>query len=422
MNLRHAPSPPPENCFRDIYEQYADDAAFLWVMRSVAVDQPHYTKEDLARLERRIQYSLDGLMSSTDLGWSLCEAALAMEGAGEVFIAAVTAFKSHESGKIKQAVDAGLASGAAFPGLVSALGWLRPELALPWIERFLISKDLNHKHLGLAACSARRHDPGEALVKLLNRDDCLQHKKLHARALRLIGELRRLDLMPVLSRAMAADDEEVAFWANWSAILLGNRAAVTQLKPYLFKDGPFQDRAIQIAFRVLPVEQARQWIMGMAQEETLGRAVIRATAVLGDPHAVNWLILEMQKSALARAAGEAFTMITGIDLEEQRLIQVQPPEVERVPNDDPQDGNVAMDEDEKLPWPDAEKIALRWQQQGRNFIIGQRYFMGRPISSPWLLDCLEHAAQRQRHAAALELALTDPAHPLHNTRGMVVQQ
>lgn len=407
--------------YQNIFSRYVDDASFLWILRTIAVKQPNYSKDDIAELERRIEYNLDGLMSSMDLGWRVCESALAMGESGEVFTAAVTAFKSHEVKKIELVVDAGLQDDQTFKGLVSALAWLTAELVNPWVNKFLISKNLDHKYLGLAVCSVRRHDVGDYLARILFRDDCQQHKKLYARALRLIGELRRQDLMPALKQAISSDDRDVAFWANWSAILLGNRSAVNNIKGYLLNGEAHQRRAIHIAFRVLPVDQARQWISEMAKDETLGRAVIQATAVLGDPHAVNWLIQKMKEPASARVAGEAITMITGIDLIQHRLTKAMPVNLESMPNDSVDDDNVTMDEDDKLPWPDAEKITMFWQQQGRNFIIGQRYFMGQLISTPWLLKLLEHANQRQRCAAALELALTDPAHGFYNTQGRVLQ-
>lgn len=400
--------------YHNIFSRYVDDASFLWLLRTIAVKQPSYSKDDITRLEKWIEYNLDGVMSSIDLGWHVCESALAMGEPGEVFTAAVTAFKSHEVKKIELVVDAGLQDDQTFKGLVSALGWITAELVNPWINEFLISKNLDHKYLGLAVCSVRRHDAGDYLTKILSRDDCRQHKKLYTRALRLIGELRRQDLMPALKQAISSDDRDVVFWASWSAILLGNRSAVNNLKGYLRNGEAHQRRAIHIAFRVLPVDQARQWISEMAKDETLGRAVIQATAVLGDPHVVNWLIQMMKEPASARVAGEAITMITGIDLIQHSLTKA-------MPNNGVDDDNVAMDEDDKLPWPDAEKIAMLWQQQGRNFIIGQRYFMGQLISTPWLLKQLEHANQRQRCAAALELALTDPAHGFYNTQGRVLQ-
>lgn len=402
--------------YRNTFEGGVVDAAFLWLLRSIAVDQPHYTPGDLADLERRLDIQLNHLMSSLDLGWQACEAGLALQQPGEAFTAAVIALRSHDIHKIQTAIQSSLAIPATFKGVVSALGWLPAEIARPWVERLLKGKDMSHKYLGVAACSARREDPGELLNDILKREDCRQHQLLHARALRLVGELRRQDLMPALQQNVNASDGVLAFWANWSAILLGQQALVVNLRPFVLKPGPLQARAIQLAFRVLPVEQGREWISGMAQDTANLRAVITATAILGDPHAINWLISRMPDPLQSRLAGEAFTAITGIDLEKHSLTATPPTGLAPIANDNPEDHFMGLDEDENLPWPDAGKIAALWRDHGQHFLVGRRYFLGKAITPEWLRNRLQEGTQRQRHAAALELALVDSQYRLVNTR------
>lgn len=403
-------SPNRTHAYEDMYGEYVTDASFLWLLRSIRVNQAHYTVEDMAILEQRIEDQLDGLTASIDPGWTACEAALELEEPGEVFVATVTAMRSHEIPKIQKAVQVGMASERTFSALVSALGWLPAEIARPWTERLLQGKDMQHKYLGLAACSVRREDPGEILSDILKREDCRQHVNLHARALRLIGELRRCDLAPALIGAQASDNDTVRFWALWSTILLGDSTAAQAMRPYVLQPGPHRAKAIQLAFRALPIEHAREWISALAHDPVHWRAVITATGVLGDPHAVNWLIGKMTDPKQARLAGEAFTAITGIDLEKHELTMA-PPVQEPIS----EDNDVGLDDDENLPWPDAERIATLWRQHGSNFKTGQRYFLGKPITADSLKHTLTAAYQRQRHAAALELALIDPQSRFINT-------
>ncbi len=418
MDTTQSPQFNSAHAYRDLYSQYAIDAAFLWLLRSVAVDQPHYASEDLAALEGRLEAQLDGLMTAPELGWSAAEAGLELEEAGEVFTAACAALRSREMARIQQAVEAGLASSAVTKGLVSALGWLPAGVVNPWIEKFLSGKDMRHKYLGVATCSVRRHDPGEVLTSILDREDCRQHTHLYARALRLVGELRRQDLMPAVQAARVSKEPGIRFWGTWSAILLGDRSAVPDLQTFVFEEGPNQARALQLAFRVLPIEQARMWVSNLAKDPAQARTVITATGILGDPHAVNWLIAKMAEPALARLAGEAFTHITGIELERHELLAAVPADQAPIPNDDPDDAYVGLDEDENLPWPDAGKVAALWRAHGQHFLVGRRYFMGRPITAELLKDKLVHGFQRQRHAAALELALLGEM-PLPNTRARI---
>jgi len=406
-----------QNAYAHNYEHYVGDAAFLWILRSLAVTQPHYTANDIWELEQRIEVSLDGLMTSIDMGWQACESALELQEPGEVFAATVIALRSHEVSKIQKTVEVGLENDLATPGLISAMGWLPADITNPWTERFLKSKEMSHKYLGTAICSVRRQDPGKLLTNILLRDDCLQHEKLYARALRLTGELRRQDGMPAINQAMSADSEGIRFWATWSAALLGHQGCAHNFQPFIAEMGPYQNQAIQLAFRILPVEQAREWISKLVEDESQVRAVIKAIGVLGDPHAINWLIHKMQVPEVARLAGEAFSHITGIDLKKNQLLMEFPDSpLPSIPDDEIENNHIGLDEDEHLPYPDAEKITAIWREHGQHFIVGHRYFMGHPVTAPEALkEIVKKGTQRQRHAAAMELALTENGLPLANT-------
>jgi len=406
-----------QTAYRDIYEQYATDAAFLWLLRSIAVKQPHYNKQELGALEKRLDAQLNGLMTSLDAGWAACKKGLELEEPGEIFTALVIAIRSHDTNKIKQAVDAGLSNNLLKPALYSALAWLPNNLASPWISRFLNGKDMEHKLLGLSACSLKRQDPGEVLIQLLQRKECQMLQPLYARALRLVGELRRQDCMPQLKLASQDERPSIKFWSYWSATLLGHKTCVQQLKPFVFDlKSPFQPIALQLCFRVLPVEEAREWISMLAKDETHSRTIIKATGILGDPHAVNWLIDKMQDKTLAKLAGEAFTVITGADLEKynltSELAQHHPLNID--------DESIELDDDENLPYPDYKKVTKLWRSHGQKFIVGRRYFTGQPINTELLKATIENGNQRQRYSAALELALNDNGFAFENTKAKVV--
>ena len=142
-----------DNAYQGIFEQYITDASFLWLLRSINVNQPHYNLEDLAELEQRIDNNLDALMHNFELSWELCQSELAFEQAGETFTAAIIAFRSRDINKIKFIVQHAFTNDETFKGMVSALGWLPKSLVADWLTKFLYSKDLNHKYLALAVCS-----------------------------------------------------------------------------------------------------------------------------------------------------------------------------------------------------------------------------------------------------------------------------
>ncbi len=404
--------------FDDVVEMHVDEVAFLWLLRSVAVDQPQYSSPEVAAIEERIDKHINALLLHPDLAWTLCQKSMEFQEAGESFSLAVVAFRSLEVKKIQVAVEMGLTNGKTFKGLVSALGWLEQNVSLGWLKKFVFSKNLDHKHLAIAAYSILRVDPGDILTTLFQREDCTGHQALHARALRLIGEIKRADLAPVLEESFSSEEEDVAFWAIWSSLMLGNRAVLGQIKPYVITPGQFQIRAVDLAFRVLTIGEARQWIGEMSQVEGQSRIVLRAIMALGDPHAIGWVLQKMKEPELARLAGETFSTITGIDLEQNKLIN-------DIPNLDDQltlDERLDIDdiqEDENLPWPNSEKIAAVWLQYGQQFIAGQRYFMGKVIEMSYLQKIVLVGSQRQRRGAALQMALLRPEEALINIKSKV---
>lgn len=89
------------------------------------------------------------------------------------------------------------------------------------------------------------------------------------------------------------------------------------------------------------------------------------------------------------------------------------------PNEDPDDDNVALDEDESLPWPDPERVQGWWQANQARFTTtssaGRRVFMGEVPSPAQALQVLREGGQRQRIAAAQWLGPLVPGSKLFQT-------
>lgn len=407
------------NAFRDITEQFVVDASFLWLLRSISVNQPHYFIDDLVKLEKRIDANLDGLMCNFPLAWEICLDELVYEQSGEMFTTAIIAFRSRDVNKIKQVVDHAFCNDETFKGLVSAMAWLPKNLVSEWAERFLYSKDLNHKYLAIAYYSVQRKNPGQILQELFQREDCLAHDKLLSRLLRLVGELKLYTFINQIQPLANHETPEVAFWANWALVMLGEHRRVLTLLDFIKEDSPWENLALQTVFKILPIDKSRKWISESAQKPELIRTVIKATGILGDPHAVPWLIDKMNNFDTAKIAGEAFSLITGIDLERYELSVEPPQDITVVPSDDE---DVSLDADENLPFPDVSKINHTWLRYRDRYKAGSRYLMGievnqnTPATIAKLNHVLKQAAQRQRFSVALTLALIDPQSPFINSK------
>ena len=345
------------------------------------------------------------------VAWELAWQAAEFQEGGEAFVVAMLAFSDGETRKIEAAVNFGMENSATFKGLLSALGWLPFDNIYSWLKRWLSSQNLAHRHLAMVTCSIRRINPQEHLNILLDDARSREYLPLYCRMLRLVGELKRQDLAPILTQAQAHEEPSIAFWACHSSLLLGDGQVLPSLIPHIMQTGPRQATAIEMAFRHPHHTHARQWLNKLACTPGQTRAAIKALAALGDPDGIDWLLTQMMMPEYAKIAGEAFSTITGVDLKQMQLVDHAHTEEDR---DDTL--ALALDEDQHLPMPHAKKVSQYWQQLRPQLTVGQRYFLGQPVTENLLKQTLQQGQQRHRLAAALELALLSPAQIYPNAK------
>jgi len=409
--------------FSRITEQHVDDATFLWLLRSLAVTQPQHTCASIKKLEHRINNHLKGLVVTPKVAWELAWQAAEFQEGGEAFILAMLAFSSENRQKTETAINFGMENPATFNGLLSALGWLPFDKIYAWLKHWLSSQNLAHRHLAIATCSIRRINPHEHLNTLLDDARSREYLPLYGRMLRLVGELKRQDLAPILTQAQNHEDPSVAFWACRSSLLLGDSQVLQRLLPYIMQTGPLQMASIEIAFRHPQNTHARQWLDKLACSPGQIRSAIKALAALGDPHGIDWLLEQMAIPEHAKIAGEAFSSITGVDLKQIQLIDTINTKEDDIEEDEDIDDALllAQDEDQYLPVPHVEKINQHWQQIRQQFTAEQRYFLGQPVTVDLLKQTFLHGQQRHRLAAALELALLIPLQIYPNAKATLYQ-
>ena len=403
-----------------IIAQFAEEAAFLRHLRTRVVVAPHFTLDDLVKLDERIEAHIDGLRVAGDAGWEMCLKSLGGEAPEDCFAPSVLALESGNAGRIQAVLDAIAGDPAKARALISALGWLPQAQAEPHINNLLSSESPFQRYLGIAASAIHRRDPGHLLGKTVDDGFPL----LMARSLRAYGELGRgceLDSC-ILRGAFADDDDEIRFSAAWSATLAGNKEAVEVLKSFVVPESPYKEKAMNAGLRRMEAAAALGWQRHLADcPDTLRLAIISA-GIIGDPVLVPWLIEQMNNPALARIAGEAFTMITGVDLESEEMRGMRPEGFNVGPTDDPGDDNVSMDPDDDLPWPNAEAVLHWWGRNKGAFPSATRHLLGKPITAGNLRNILRSGRQRQRAAAALELAIQEPEQPLFEVRAPGLRQ
>ncbi len=185
----------PLSIIPNIITQHAEEAAFLWLLRDSAVNEPHYSLSDLAHLDDRVEANIDGLRIASDEGWEICKEALVWEESGEYFIAAFLAFESDKDDRIQSVIEAGSDSPELSRGIISALGWLPYQQAEGHIKKLLYEQSSVLRYIGIATSAIHRQYPGQPLFDALSSSDLL----LKSRALKAVGELKRRDLLSVVN-------------------------------------------------------------------------------------------------------------------------------------------------------------------------------------------------------------------------------
>lgn len=402
--------------------QHVEEAAHLCHVRSVLLRSPHVQLHRLQRLDDRIAAHLDGLAVADEAGLKLCTDALATPTAGLVFTLAVLGLESSDTAVFQRLFALAGSESAAARGLLSAFGWVSAQTLQGTIRTLLTSTDPAHQTVALAACAMHRVDPGPPLDDALNATDV----PLRTRAFRVAGDVGRIDLLPLLQSAALRDSEpaEPRFWAARSAVLLGDRSSsLAWLTTLAEGTGPFSDATAELSLKALDLPAAHQHLRHCAAQikpdtpaaAQARRRLIRRCGIVGDPHLIPWLIAQMTDLRLTRLAGEAFSMITGADLAWLDLDRKPPAGIDFGPNDDPEDDNVAMDEDDGLPWPDPDKVQAWWHAQQHRFPAGHRFFIGELPSPAHALKVLRDGFQRQRIAAAQWACLLTPGTKLFPT-------
>jgi uncharacterized protein (TIGR02270 family) len=401
-----------------VIRQHADDSAFLFSARSRLVAARQVKLRDLRRFDDRLAAHLDGLTIAGDEALKICDAALAMLSPRRMFVATVLAIQSRSAERLNRLYALAEAAPDVRPGLESAFAWVEQRHLRGTVAELLSSENLFHRRLGIAVCAHHRVDAGHVRAAAVSDNPSLQ-----VRALQAVGEMGYRDLLPTCLRAMNSDNSEVRFWAGWSAVLLGNRGVALEALASS-DDVPEQTRASAclLVLQAMDQEGAHALLRSLGESPESLRLLIEGSGVGGDATYVPWLIRQMMQPKTARLAGEAFSLITGLDLANLHLDRKPGQQEHFGPNNDPNDGNVDMDVDEGLPWPDADRISRWWESNASRFESGTRYFLGGSVTWENCLRALKEGYQRQRILAAHYLCLLEPGTPLFEWRAPAFRQ
>ena len=193
--------------------QCVEEVALLWLRREHLIGEPHLSLPDFVERDCHLQARLEELVSAGELGWKACERELGWEEPGEVFPATYLALAQEGStNRLTRVLDYAVRSYELSRPMVAALAWKPLDDILDPVEDLLTADDPRVRIIGLAAAVAHRQVPESAL------SDAVAHADhaLHSRALRGVGEMGCLELLPCVAEQIQSGPRCCQLEAAWT--------------------------------------------------------------------------------------------------------------------------------------------------------------------------------------------------------------
>jgi uncharacterized protein (TIGR02270 family) len=383
---------------RAIIEIHASEAAFLWRSRTQAAHAPNFDLVHLGRLDERLIAHLDALRVAGAVGAEIAQHGNEAGDAGGLFVSAWLACVHADLAQLSQMCALAAAQDGLIAALASALTWQ------PWAHvelicaRLLASPVPAHRVLATTVLVQRRTLPKGPVSRFVV-DDA---PAVRAAMISLVGSLKCTDCVVQVRQAVGDSDAQVRRAAARSLALMADDQAAAALARCAAESEAAADELLPFLVQVLEPQAARAWIGALAQSQSNRRLAIRASGLLGDTQAVNWLIELMDDDQHARVAGEAFALITGADLDPMTLRRDPPDGFDA-------DADAHAAHDGALGWPDRSKVARWWSAHRASLSAGHRYLCGQPRSMQGATEVLRRGYQRQRAHAALCIATMSPS-------------
>jgi uncharacterized protein (TIGR02270 family) len=362
----------------------------------------------LSREDERLGAYIEALHLAGAHGKAALLEAFASLGFGEVFPATTIAVESQDVVMLERVAGVARTKPELESAFVAAFTWVSRG-TLTGLVRRLFGIDAFWRRVALAACGEHGVTPLAWIAEALAGET-----QSRCAALRVAGEGGSLESLPAI-RGLILDDADTRVWAALAGVLLGERGRALETLAWSETTSEVpRTRALSLALQAMDQTSAHARLEELARKPEMTRELVCSSGIVGDPAYVPWLMERMIEPQVARLAGEAFSLMTGADLDRLQL-WCEPPESPDADVADESNAGPAAEQDDDLPWPDRRKVEQWWSAHRHGFQNGQRYFMGAPVTWEHSLHVLRTGHQRQRVLAAQYLCLLNPGTPLFNT-------
>ncbi|MFV1985062.1 MAG: hypothetical protein ACC657_16055 [Thiohalomonadales bacterium] len=394
-----------------VQQQLKHDAPYAWFLRDQASTSPIFKCSHLTELDNRLESYLSCFWVSKTEQYLLLSK-LNKTDWGAVYIIASVALRSNNGAVFDEAVTA-LTELQQAKELGDAFSKIEYELAKPFLQKLLKHDNPLARVAAISVYGYYEVDiENTVFIKLLN-----DKPIVIIAALKMICKNKLFNYKDSVDRLLSHGDESVAFQAVYTGSLLAMPTAIALLKDHCFKETVFLKTALSLLYQVINESEIVHVVNRIQKSSVSPRIKAYNIAQAGLTDKIPLLIEWMNDPEYAPIAGEAFSFITGVDIEEDdlSLLNVELCESREAPLAEKRRNDrwtEAYEDD--LPWPDSERVSNWWGIHKHQFETGTRYLAGKTLTKDNMKIVLKKGTQTQRHSASLFLAVRNPYEKIVN--------
>jgi uncharacterized protein (TIGR02270 family) len=401
----------------DICEEHLDESSYLWTQWERALVAPDYDLSDTAELEERLLAHLDGLVEG---GNPVAETLLrpALEAEEETRVASAAFALVANAGKEECQALLRDASPERRTSIQRALELCMGRELGASLLPLLKADDPALVATALEVLMVRQEVPDTMLADLLAHENA----RVRTAALKGLRALPRNSPRNMLSQALASPVSALRDAAIEAGLVAGVRDAWTVCRMAIEAHDE-HGREPMVLWAMGCEEKDVELLVDLLQEPRLRANALWALGFSGWAAAADACLAWLADDAVARLAGEAFSAITGLRLEDSYVLPEQEPPEEPIPlEQEDLDADLVPRPEDALPRPNPEAITEWWRGARGRFERRTRYLMGHPFQGEVLLAALERGSMRRRHVHARELAIRSRGTCHISTRLLTRQQ